>query len=176
MRKLVLITAASLLTACSTTLPMNYIPASTIKGSGQVTVGTIHYIPAEHGDVEPDQFQEASAALGDMHTSEPVADLIKNALRKELIAGGFSVEPGSKTVIEADVSRFLYDWIGFVEVDFYMDIEFRMKKDGVLVFAYKASAHQKAPKTMVQDTEAIRASISKCIDDFFLEAHSKRLL
>jgi len=162
------------LTACSTTYSVNYIPAASIKGSGQVTVGTVHYLPFDQGEVDANQFQKAPGAIGDSYTSEPIPKLIKTALHKELIAGGFSVEPNAEIVIEAAVTRFLYDWLGFSEVDFYLDIDFKILKDGTLLFTHKTSAHKKAPKTvMAQRTETIRAAISNCIDDFFLEAHSK---
>ncbi|VFQ45801.1 YajG family lipoprotein [Desulfoluna butyratoxydans] len=165
------------LSACSTTLPINYVPASSINGDGEISVGTIHYIPYEQGKVAENQFQQAEGSLGFIYLSDPVTDLIKTAVRKELIAGGFTVDDNSDFVIEADVTKFLYDWIGFVEVDFYLNINFQIRnKSGEVLFAHNTAAHQKAPKTMAQDTEAVRAAISKCIDEFFLEAHSKQWL
>lgn len=133
-------------------------------------------MPFENGEVATDQFQEASAAIGDMHLSDPVSKIINTALRKELIAGGFTIEPGASLVIEADVVRFLYDWIGFVEVDFYLDIDFKLIKNGSPILIHRSSSHQKAPKTTAQDAEAIRAAISECIDDFFMDAHEKKLM
>ena len=63
-----------------------------------------------------------------------------------------------------------------VEVDFYLDITFRISRRGLVVYTHQSSSHQRAPKTMTQDTEAIRSAISKCIDDFLLSARSRRLL
>jgi hypothetical protein len=159
---------------CST-LPVNYVPSASMRGSGNIKVGEFRYIPADKGQVKPAEFQKAGAALGSMSISEPVVDLMRTALRKELIASGFSVEPDSPITIEGDVQRFLYDWIGFLEVDFYLNIDFRVIKGGRVILSYKASSHQKAPKTMAQDTEAIKAAISRCIDDLFLEARSKKI-
>ncbi len=161
---------------CSTTVPLNYIPSSSIRGSGTVSLTTFKYIPAEQGIVEQNEFQKAPAALGYIYLSEPVCDVIRNALRKELVMSGFTVEPGANLTIEADVTRFLYDWIGFVEVDFYLDTTFRIYREKELLLKYDASSHQKAPKTVSQNPEAIRAAISKSFDDFLLEARSKKIL
>jgi hypothetical protein len=170
-----LIATSLLIAGCSTTLPVNYIASSSIRGNTTVALGNFKYIPAEQGAVNPNEFQKATAALGQIYLSEPVSDLIRNAMRKELIMSGFTVEPESKLIIEADIKRFLYDWIGFVEVDFYLDATFRILREKELLLTYEASSHQKAPKTMIHDTEAIRAAISKCFDDFFLAARLKKV-
>lgn len=172
---LTLAITGALLAACSTTIPVNYVPSSIMRGSGQVSVGRFRYLPAERGAVAPDQFQKASAAIGVIHLSEPAAELIRTALRKELVAAGLSVSQGTSPIIEGDIQRFLYDWIGFVEVDFYLDIDFRIVRNGKVAFAYNARAHKRAPKSaaQAQDSEAIRSSISQCIDDFFLAARAQ---
>jgi uncharacterized lipoprotein YajG len=169
-----LLTLALFATGCST-LPVNYVPSASMRGNGNIKVGKFKYIPADKGQVKPAEFQKVGAAIGSISISEPVVDLMRSALRKELIASGFSVEPDAPITIEGDIHRFLYDWIGLLEVDFYLDIDFRVIKNGQVVLTYKANSHQKAPKTMAQDTEAIKAAISRCIDDLFLEARSKKI-
>ena len=173
-RSFVTLVIAALFSGCSTTLPVNYIPSATMRGSGDISPGTFRYIPAEKRLVAPNQFQSADFAIGEIYTSEPVTALIRNAVRKELVAAGFSTEPGAPLTINGEITKFLYDWIGYVEVDFYLDITFHVLRNGNEIMVYNASSHQSAPKTMTQDTEAVRAAISKCIDDFFLEARSKK--
>jgi len=169
---------ACLLSGCVSSIPINYIPAPTIRGVGIVTVGRFRYVPADQGRVTQDQFQQASKSIGTMHTTKPVAELIQVALTKHLIAAGYSPETDGALRIEGDVQRFLYDWVGFSEVDFYLDIDFRIIRDGVCVLEYKTSSHQKAPKTgsMAQDPEALRAAIAECFDDFLLAARRKKVL
>ena len=48
---------------CSTTVPLNYIPSSSIRGSGTVSLTTFKYIPAEQGIVEQNEFQKALGCL-----------------------------------------------------------------------------------------------------------------
>lgn len=175
-RLFAIIVSALAVTGCSTTLPINYIPSASIRGAGPVEVGEFAYTPADQKKVDSDEFQKATGAIGYIHISQPVPELFRTALRKELVSGGYSVEKDAPVEITGDVTRFLYDWIGVVEVDFYVDVTFRLKKNGQEVLVYKASSHQKAPKTMAQDTEAVRAAISECIDQFFMEARSRKLL
>lgn len=172
---LVFVLMSLVIAGCSTTLPVNYIPSASIKGSGSLSLSTFRYLPAEKGEVEPNEFQKAPSAIGTIYLSEPVIDILRSAMRKELILSGFAVEPGSDLIIEADIKRFLYDWVGFVEVDFYLDTTFRVLRGKELLLTYDASSHQKAPKMMTLDSEAVRAAIAKCFDDFFLEARSKKV-
>jgi hypothetical protein len=161
---------------CATTLPVHYVPSASIRGSGNVSIGTFRYVPADEGKMAPNEFQKACAGIGKVSLSQPVSELIQTSLRKELIVSGFDVDASAPLVIEGDIERFKYDWIGIVEVDFYLDITFRIYSAESCVLTFRASSHQKAPKTMNQDTEAIRAAISQCFSDMLLEARAKRIL
>ncbi len=165
-----------LLSGCSTTLPINYIPSSSVRGTGIVSVGTIKYVPAENGQVAQNEFQKNALGVGKIYLSKDIASLIETALKKELVLSGFEVQHRSNFVIEADINRFYYDWIGLLEVDFELEIVFRLKENGRVIFEHNTFSHQKAPKTMATDTEAVRASISDCIDDFMLEARHRNII
>lgn len=172
---LIIVLGSFLFAGCSTTYSVNYIPSSSIRGNGAVSLNTFRYLPAEKGEVASNEFQKASGAMGYIYLSEPIPDIIRNAMRKEFVMSGFTVEPGSNLTIEADINRFLYDWIGFVEVDYYLDVTFRVLQGKELLLTYAASSHQKTPKMVDQIPEAIKALISKCFDDFFLEARAKKI-
>jgi hypothetical protein len=77
-----------------------------MRGSGQVSIGSFRYIPADQGIVASNQFEKASGALGEAHLAEPVTDLIRRALLKELVAAGFSVGQNTSPIIEGDIERF----------------------------------------------------------------------
>jgi hypothetical protein len=149
-----------------------------LRGSSQVQAGVFRYIPSEKGLVASDQFQKASGAIGEMHTPKPVSELIKAALTKHLVAAGFSNDVAGGLVVDGEIQKFLYDWIGFSEVNFYLDIDFRIKSGDSVIFEYKARAHQKAPKTaaMAQDPEAVKAAIAECFDSLLSEARAKKVL
>lgn len=176
MRTIFAMAAVLLMSACSTTLPLNYIPSSSVRGDVSVTTAPFRYVPAENGEVEPNQFQKNSASIGEIYTGTGIATFVETSLKKELSYSGFKLDGPNPLEISGDVTRFYYDWLGFTEVDFEIKIDFSIAKDGVEVFKYTALSHQKAPKTMAQDPEAIRAALSACIDDFLTQARAKGVL
>ena len=92
-RLLTAIAVATVLVGCSSTVPVNYVPAPSMRGEGAVSVGQFVYMPAQRGDVQANQFQPSpNGALGAMYLSENVDELLKDALVKELIAAGFNPE------------------------------------------------------------------------------------
>lgn len=166
------------ISGCSTSIPVNYVPAPIIKGEGDITVGTVNYIPAIQGKVKQNQMQKATGAIGNIYTTVPVPEIVKKALQKELTAAGFTVNEASDTQIDISIDKFLYDWIGFVEVDFYTDMTFTVTKQGIEVAKYEVKAHQAAPKTpsMSTDSEAIKSTLSTAFTDFMLEMRNKKVL
>lgn len=177
MRKILSISVLSLfLFGCSTTVPVNYIPSPIMKGSGKVDVGDFSYEPADQGKVKQNQYQQATGSIGSMYMSEDAGSLLAGALKKELIASGFDVTNGSGVEITGNIKQFKYDWIGFVEVDFYLDVEYVVKKKGVVVFNEAISSHKAAPKTLSQDSEATRAAISSNITELLQKLRAQKIL
>lgn len=176
MRTIFTTVAVLLLSACSTTLPLNYIPSTSVRGDANVTTASFRYVPAENGEVAPNQFQKNSASIGQIYTGTDIATFVETSLKKELSYAGFKLDGSNPLIISGDVTHFYYGWLGFTEVDFEIKIEFTITKEGAEVFKYTALSHQKAPKTMAQDPEAIRAALSACIDDFLTQARMKGTL
>jgi uncharacterized lipoprotein YajG len=176
MRTFVIVLAVLLLSACSTTLPLNYIPSSSVRGDASVSTSSFRYIPSENREVAANQFQKNPSSIGQIYTGTDIAIFVHSALKKELAYSGFKLDGPDPFVISGDVTRFYYDWLGFTEVDFEVKIDFKVSKNGEQVFEYTAFSHQKAPKTMAQDPEAIRAALSSCIDDFLTQARAKSIL
>jgi len=161
--------------ACSTSIPINYIPAPIIRGNSEISVGNVNYIPAMNGKVKENEMQKATGAIGAIYTTAPIAEIVKTSFQKELLSAGFSIEDAAKLNIDINVDRFLYDWIGFVEVDFYIDMTFTVSKNGIEVFKYMSKAHQAAPKTMTSDSEAIKSAMSVAFSDFLLAARKQKV-
>ncbi len=166
------------LSGCSTTVPINYIPSSSVRGHGDIIVGSVRYLPADTGSVKPNQFQKNSSSIGEKFTNQDVALIIKSALQKELAYAGYSSSGADALRIDVDVTRFYVDWLGFSNVDFDVGIAFRVSRSGKVFFQHSSFAHQIAPKTesMSQQPEAIRAAISACIDDFLAQGRLQGLL
>ena len=177
MKKLFLVVFAALfLVGCSTTVPVNYVPSPIMKGTGKVDVGDFTYEPADQGKVKQNQYQQATGSIGAMYIPEDAGSLLAGALKKELVASGFDVTNDANIEIVGNIKQFKYDWIGFVEVDFYLDVEYTVIKKGSVVFKEIIKSHKAAPKTLAQDSEATRAAISSNITDLLQKLRSKKIL
>ena len=164
------------LIGCSTTIPVNYVPSPSIRGTGDVEVGKFVYAPYERNEVKANQFQSATAAIGATYLSENVSDLIEQSLNKELLAAGFSTEPTTKLKISGTVDKLLFDWIGFVEMDMYLDVTYTISKNGNPLVTKKVSSHKALPKMPGYDSEAIRSTIADNISKLLLDLRKDKLL
>lgn len=177
MKKLILIIFTSFfMVGCSTSIPINYVPAPVIKGEGNVWIGEATYTASELGKVKNNEMQKATGAIGYIYTTTPIAEIVKKSLQKELISAGYTVNELADLKIDIVVDKFLYDWRGIVEVDFYIDVTFTVTKNGNKIMVYSAKSHQAAPKTVNMDSEAIRTALSSVFSDFMIEARNKKVL
>jgi len=176
MKKIFIVIMAFFLFGCSTTVPINYIPAPSMKGIGKVFVNNVIYQPFIDKKVKANEIQKAKGAIGTVYASENINDIVKKSFQKELIAAGYDLDNLANLQINLTIDKFLYDWIGFVEVDFYVDITYVVIKDGIEVMKFVTTEHQAAPKTMVSDSEAIRAAMSSSFNNFFIEARKNKIL
>lgn len=165
-----------LATGCSTTIPVNYVASPAIKGSGPVQAGSFSYAPAERGEVRQNQFQSAQMSMGSMYLAENVSDLLKQSLRKELIAAGFDPDGTTDIQISGVVEKFLYDWIGFVEMDMYLDVKYTVTRNGNIIHEQTIRSHKALPKAPGYDSEAIRTTISDNLTKLMLELRAKKII
>ena len=165
------------LSGCSTTMPINYVASPTIKGQGDVGVGVFKYLPAEKGLVKSNEFQKPSAAIGTMYMSDNADALLKSSLTKELIAAGFNPNDNAEITINGDIKQFLYDWIGFVEVDFYLDVEYTVTKNDQVIYKKIIKTHKASPKAMGgTDSEAVRSAISTNIGELLQDLKTQKII
>lgn len=163
------------LVGCST-VPVNYVASPSIRGTGAVTTGEFSYAPADRGEVRPNQYQSSTVSIGSMYLSENVSDLIKQALRKELIAAGFDPDDTSGVQISGVVEKFLYDWVGLFEMDMYLDVKYTVTSGGNLVYTGVIRTHKALPKAPAYDSEATRATISDNLTQLLLELRQRKII
>lgn len=165
------------LVGCSTTMPINYIASPSIRGQGEIAVGRFQYTPAQQGLVKKNEFQKPSAAIGTMYMSDNADALLKSSLTKELIAAGFNPNDNAEITINGDIKQFLYDWIGFVEVDFYLDVEYTVTKNDQVIYKKLIKTHKASPKAMGgTDSEAVRSAISTNIGELLQDLKTQKII
>lgn len=179
MKKIILlmIISAFLFSGCSTTMPLNYVASPSIKGQGQVGVGVFNYIPADNKIVKSNEFQKAPLAMGTMYMPENANTLLKNSIKKELIAAGFDQSEDASLKISGDIDKFEYDWVGVMEVNFYLDVSYKVTDGGKTVYEKTIKTHKASPKVLGStDSEAVRSTISDNITELLQDLRSKKIL
>lgn len=176
MKVIIAAAAALLLGACSTFVPINYVPATPTRGSGNVEVGAFTYQPYVDGKVKANQFQKKHPSIGEKYTNGTVSEVVVSALRKELAYAGYTPRKGSPTVISGNVTRFYDDWVGFSKEHIEVNITFNVSHKGSVVYTYKAHARVGEAKGLVENTNAVQSALSKCIDAFLKNAQANGAL
>lgn len=165
-----------LLASCSATLPIAYTPSNLISGTGTVSVSRFSYTAARKGQIAPNQPEKNPSGIGDIYLSEEIETLFTDAVRKELRFSGYRLADSVPTSISGTIDRFYYDWVGFTTQSVDLVVTFAVDKDGKGVFSQTITSHKEAPKAPGYETEAIKSSISECIQRFLQEAQSKGAL
>ena len=173
----VFIVVLSLLFAsCSATLPIVYAPSNLIIGTGTVSVERFSYTAARKGQIAPNQPEKNPSGIGDIYLSEDIESLFTDAVRKELRFSGYKLAESVPMSISGTIDRFYYDWVGFLTQSVDMVVTFRVEKDGKGIFSQTITSHKEAPKAPGYETEAVKSSISECIQRFLQEAQGKGVL
>lgn len=102
-------------------IPITYSPSSAMSATGNVTVASFRYIPAEKGEVAPNQFH--NTAMGNIKVDHNIADFYRDAVFKELRFVGVKVDGGSKRVLTGDINDYLIDDLGY-SVDWTVDVTY----------------------------------------------------
>jgi len=162
-----------LLTSCSATLPIAYSPSNLVTGTGSVSVERFTYTAARKGTVAHNQPEKNPSGIGDIYLSDDIESLFTDAVRKELRFSGYKLAEEVPISISGTIDRFYYDWVGFSTQSIDIVIDFRVRKNGKVLFLQTISSHKEAPKAPGYETEAMKSAISDCIHRFLQEAHKK---
>ena len=165
-----------LLASCSATLPIAYSPSNLITGTGTVSVARFSYTAARKGQIAANQPEKNPSGIGNIYLSEDIETLFTDAVRKELRFSGYRLTESVSTSISGTIDRFYYDWVGISIQSVDLVVTFRVEKDGKGIFSQTVTSHKEAPKAPGYETEAIKSSISECIQRFLQEAQGKGVL
>lgn len=120
------------LTACSGTVPVQYIPQTMIKAEGSAEVGEFTYEPSVAGQVRSNQVQ--NTAIGSIYIAIDVAKLVQRATAAELEKAGVEVGPTAPVAVSGVVKEFKADDLGFsVEWTYRIQYTVTRKADGAVL-------------------------------------------
>ncbi|HEY3644213.1 MAG TPA: hypothetical protein VGM16_02645 [Gammaproteobacteria bacterium] len=151
-------------------VPVTYSPASTLSATGDVTVGTFNYDPAEKGTtnkngnlikVQPNQIR--NTAIGSIMIAEPVGQYVQEAVFKELRFVGVKLD-NKNLVLTGEIQDFLADDLGY-SVDWTLVTHYVVKdQGGKTVYDGPKTTKQKTAK-FINFNEALNTTIQKNIAD-----------
>jgi len=111
------------LSACASTIPLNYAPSSVMVGEGKAQVQEFSYLPAQQGKVKPNQIR--NTAMGNLLFDRNIDVFVRDAVFAELRFVGVKV--GSEgNVLTGEIQEFLIDDLGY-SVDWTLRIRYVVK-------------------------------------------------
>lgn len=111
MKRVMISAFAALLSACSGTIPVQYIPQTIVKAEGQTDIGQFTYEPFLQGHVRSNQIQ--NTAIGSILIATDVATLVQRGTAAELEKAGVRITADSPIRLTGVVKTFRASDIGF---------------------------------------------------------------
>lgn len=164
--------AAILLLQGCARIPLNYIPGSTGKVSGSVSVTNFKYLPAENGQVKP--FQIRNTALGKLKFDKNIDVYFKDAVAAELMHAGIRLDDRT-CILGGEIEDFFIDELSS-SVDWSLKVNYivRNRQTGNVVYTSTKTTRREASKLVdltVALNEMIKLNVEELLkDDAFIKA------
>lgn len=149
-------------------LPLNYAPSSVLSLSGSVTVVEFKYLPALAADTKITPNQIRNTALGKIKFEQPIAQIFKEAVFKELRFVGVRLDNPDRE-LGGEVEEFLIDDLGY-SVDWTLRVKYTLldKKTGRVLYESVKNTQRKTNKfanAFAALNETIKLNIEELIKD-----------
>lgn len=139
MKKAAIVACFAILSACSGTIPVQYIPQTMMKVVGRAEVGDFTYEPFVRGYVKSNQVQNTAA--GSIFIATDVARLVQRGTAAELEKAGVQLGPDSPVRVTGVVKTFKASDIGWtVRWNYTVQYTITRKADGVVLLQKDYSA------------------------------------
>ena len=143
-------------------ISMSYLPGSTSKVSGDVSVSDFKYLPAETGKVKP--FQIRNTAWGNLKFNKDISVFFKDAVSQELRFAGVKLD--DKTlVLSGEIEDFLIDELSY-NADWTLKVRYLVKnmRTGEIAYTSTKTTQRRASK-LVNLNSALNEMIKLNIED-----------
>lgn len=167
------------MSACGSQGQLVYVPVNEIPGQGTVGLRGFEYVPAENGDVKPNQSQVVGAPLKGETYSEDIADFISRALELELEKSGFQLSGVAERNIMGKIEAFGLDHSPKANrIDAIVQVNFVVLKAGKTDFEYLSTASKEYRSVIggKSQKEMLIELTGLCISQFLAEARAQERL
>jgi len=145
-------------------ISMSYLPGSTSKVSGDVSVSDFKYLPAETGKVKP--FQIRNTAWGNLKFNKDISVFFKDAVSQELRFAGVKLDDKTR-VLSGEIEDFLIDELSY-NADWTLKVRYLVKnmRTGEIAYTSTKTTQRRASK-LVNLNSALNEMIKLNMEELF---------
>jgi hypothetical protein len=166
-----------LLTACGRLVAIDYEATNVVKGEGLVRVIPFKYEPFDLHRVRPRQVETHPEAKSELFMVEEVGGFFADALRKELLKSGYTLNDSAERVLSGTLTKFYLDWTSDqMDRSFQLGVDYLVSRKDEPVFRWQCASAQQGPNQMGKDGPLIRKAIADCMQRFLEAAQQARAL
>jgi hypothetical protein len=171
------ILALVLLSGCGRLVSIDYEATNVVKGEGVVRVVPFMYEPFDLHRVRPRQVETHPEAKSELFMVEEVGKFFADALRKELLKSGYTLNDSADRVLSGTLTRFYLDWSSDqMDRSFQLGADYTVSRKEEALFTWKCSSVQQGPNQMGNDGPLIRKGIADCMQRFIEAAQQAHAL
>jgi hypothetical protein len=171
------ILAVLLLSGCGRLVSIEYEATNVVKGEGVVRVISFMYEPFDLHRVRPRQVETHPDAKSELFMVDEVGSFFANALRKELLKSGYTLNDSANRVLSGTLTRFYLDWSSDqMDRSFQLGVDYTVSQKDEALFTWKCSSVQQGANQMGNDGPLIRKGIADCMQRFLKAAQQARVL
>ena len=175
MRPVVLVLV--LLSGCGSLVSIDYEATNVLKGEGAVRVSPFAYQPFDLRRVRPRQVETHPEAKTEMFMVDEIGSFFANALRKEVLKSGYTLNDSAERVISGTLTRFYIDWSSDqMDRSFQLGVDYTVSRREQARFTWKCSSIQQGPNQMGNDGPLIRKGVADCMQRFLEAAQQAQVL
>ena len=165
------------LAGCGRLVSIDYEAANVVKGEGVVRVTPFRYEPFEAHRVRPRQVETHSEAKTELFMVDEIGGFFADALKKELLKSGYTLNDSAERVLSGTLTRFYLDWSSDqMDRSFQLGVDYTVSRKEQALFTWQCSSVQQGPNQMGNDGPLIRKGIADCVQRFLEAAQQAHVL
>lgn len=161
---------------CASIMTLDYEPANSSKGQGKLAIEPFRYEAARSGRVQAHEVERNQGTKMHLFLSQEVSTFFTEALRKELVHSGYTVEKSGTRSISGSLARFYVDWTDETKRWFELRATYDVRSGDRTVFTWNCSSVQHGPNLLAQIGVLIRRGTADCMQRFIQASQDAQVL
>jgi hypothetical protein len=127
--------------------------------------------------VRPRQVETHPQAKTELFMVDEVAGFFADALKKELLKSGYTLNDSADRVLSGTLTKFYLDWSSDqMDRSFQLGVDYTISRKQDALFTWKCSSVQQGPNQMGNDGPLIRKGIADCMQRFLEAAQQAQIM